>query len=40
MEKARLLHALQAEIQRHEFSTFVDEPQSVAQGGKGISPMT
>jgi hypothetical protein len=36
MEKLELLHALQSEIRRHDFSTFVDGPPSVAQGGKRI----
>jgi len=27
---------LQTEIRRHSFDTFVDEPPSVAQGGKGV----
>ena len=36
MNKTNLLRALQAEIRRHDFGTFVDEPPSVAQGGKGI----
>jgi len=27
---------LLAEIHRHDFGTFVDEPPSVAQGGKGV----
>lgn len=36
MLKSDLLHALQIEIRRHTFDTFVDGPPSVAQGGKGI----
>jgi hypothetical protein len=36
MKKSELLHQLQAEIRRHTFDTFVDEPPSVAQGGKGV----
>jgi hypothetical protein len=36
MDKAKLLNALQSEIRRHDFATFVDEPPSVAQGGNGI----
>jgi hypothetical protein len=31
-----LLAAIQKEIQRHDFSYFVNEPQSVAQGGRGV----
>jgi hypothetical protein len=36
MQKSALLRALQQEIRRHEFSCFVDQPPSVAQGGKGV----
>jgi len=36
MNKSELLHALQVEIRRHNFDTFVDNPPSVAQGGKGV----
>jgi hypothetical protein len=36
MLKSQLLTALQQEIRRHDFSTFVDAPPSVAQGGQGI----
>jgi hypothetical protein len=36
VEKSLLLAAIQKEIQRHDFSYFVDEPPSVAQGGKGV----
>ena len=36
MQKSVLLRALQQEIRRHDFDTFVDEPPSVAQGGKGV----
>ena len=36
MQKSVLLAALQAEIQRHDFSHFIDEPPSIAQGGKGV----
>jgi hypothetical protein len=36
MQKSALLSALKAEIQRHDFSHFVDDPPSVAQGGKGM----
>lgn len=35
MKKSELLQALQIEIRRHSFDTFIDEPPSVAQGGKG-----
>jgi hypothetical protein len=36
MKKSELYAALRREIHRHDFSTFVDEPPSVAQGGKGV----
>jgi hypothetical protein len=36
MNKQELLRALQVEIRRHDFDTFVDEPPSVAQGGRGV----
>ena len=36
MKKSELLYELQPEIRRHSFDTFVDEPPSVAQGGKGV----
>jgi hypothetical protein len=36
VKKSDLLRALQQEIRRHDFSCFVDEPPSIAQGGKGV----
>ena len=36
MQKSILLAAIQKEIHRHDLSYFVDEPPSVAQGGKGV----
>ena len=36
MLKSELLAALKAEIHRHDFSHFVDEPPSIAQGGRGV----
>ncbi len=36
MKKSDLLRALQKEILRHDFNYFVDQPPSVAQGGKGV----
>jgi hypothetical protein len=36
MLKSELLAALRAEIHRHDFSHFVDEPPSIAQGGRGV----
>ena len=36
MQKSALLAAIQQKIHRHDFSHFVDEPPSVAQGGEGV----
>jgi hypothetical protein len=36
VQKSVLLAAIQKEIHRHDFSYFVDESPSVAQGGKGV----
>ena len=36
MLKSELLRELQREIQRHDLSTFIDEPPSMAQGGRGV----
>jgi hypothetical protein len=36
MQKSALLAALRTELQQHEFSNFVDEPPSIAQGGRGV----
>jgi len=36
MLKSELLRAIQQEIQRHDFSHFVENPLAVAQGGKGV----
>jgi hypothetical protein len=36
VQKSILLVAIQKEIQRHDLSYFVDNPPSVAQGGKGV----
>jgi hypothetical protein len=36
VQKSTLLAAIQKEIHRHDLSYFVDEPPSVAQGGKGV----
>jgi len=36
VQKSELLRALQQEILRHDFSYFVDEPPSIAQGGNGV----
>jgi hypothetical protein len=36
MRKSDLLAALKKEIQRHNLSTFIDTPPSIAQGGRGV----
>jgi hypothetical protein len=36
MNKSELLRALQVEIGRHDFSTFLTEEPSMADGGPGI----
>jgi hypothetical protein len=36
MLKSELLAAIQREIHSHDFSHFVDDPPSIAEGGKGI----
>jgi hypothetical protein len=36
MQKSALLAALKKELHQHDFSHFVDEPPSIAQGGKGV----
>jgi hypothetical protein len=36
MQKSILLRALQQEIRRHDFNYFIDEPPSIAQGGRGV----
>jgi hypothetical protein len=36
VQKSQLLRELQKEIRRHDLSTFVDDPPSVAQGGRGV----
>jgi hypothetical protein len=36
MKKSGLIVAIQKEILRHEFSTFVDEPLVASKGGKGV----
>jgi hypothetical protein len=36
VQKSILLAAIQKEIQRHDLSYFVDEPPSLAQGGRGV----
>jgi hypothetical protein len=36
MKKSELYAALRREIHRHDFSTYADEPPSIAQGGRGV----
>jgi hypothetical protein len=36
MKKSELYAALRTEIHQHDFSTYVDEPPSVAEGGRGV----
>jgi hypothetical protein len=36
MLKSELLRALQTEIRRHDFSTFLTEKRSMANGGPGV----
>jgi predicted methyltransferase len=34
--KREILRAAKTEIMRHRWDTFVDDPPSIAQGGKGV----
>jgi hypothetical protein len=36
MQKSALLDAIQRESYRHDFGTYVDDPPTIAQGGRGI----
>ena len=36
MKKSELLRALQKEILRHDFDCFVENPPSMAQGGRSV----
>ena len=36
MRKSELIAAIQKEILRHDFGTYVENPPSVAQGGGGV----
>jgi hypothetical protein len=36
VQQSVLLRELHKEIRRHDLSTFVEDPPSVAQGGKGV----
>jgi hypothetical protein len=37
VQKSVLLRELQKEIRCHDLSTFVDDPPSAVQGGKGVT---
>jgi len=36
MDADTIISAVQAELQRHSFDTFLDETPSLARGGKGV----
>jgi hypothetical protein len=36
MDADTIIKAVQIELQRHSFDTFVSNPPSIAQGGKGV----
>jgi len=36
MDAETIISAVQAELQRHTFDTFMDEPPSIVRGGKGV----
>jgi hypothetical protein len=36
MDKAQILMTAKAELMRHSWETFVDDPPSIAEGGRGI----
>jgi hypothetical protein len=36
VQKSALLAAIQKEIRSHDLTHFVDEPPSIAQGGRGV----
>ena len=36
MDAQALIAAIQSELRRHTWDTFVDEPPAIAQGGKGV----
>jgi hypothetical protein len=36
MDADKIISAVQAELQRHTFDTFMDEPPSIVQGGKSV----
>lgn len=36
MDARALIAAIQSELRRHSWDTFVDEPPSIAHGGRGV----
>jgi len=36
MNASELVRAIQSELRRHSWDTFVENPPSIAQGGKGV----
>jgi hypothetical protein len=36
VERSRVLQSAREEMQKHTFDTFVDNPPSIAQGGRGV----
>jgi hypothetical protein len=36
MDAETIIVALRNELQRHDFDTYVDNPPSIAQGGRGV----
>jgi len=36
MDADAIIKAVQTELQRHTFDTFMDEPPSIVRGGKGV----
>jgi len=36
IDREKTLEVVRSEFQKHRFGTFMDEPLSVAQGGKGV----
>jgi uncharacterized protein YfaQ (DUF2300 family) len=36
MDAPALIAAIQSELRRHTWDTFVDQPPAIAQGGKGV----
>lgn len=36
MDKAALISALQTELRKHEWNSFVDDPPSIGESGRGV----